>query len=291
MKKVAVFGLCLLISLGIFATWQYSKFNDGKLHVTFCDIGQGDAVIIKTPNNKYILYDGGPDRLVLQCLADAMPFWNRKIDMVILSHPHADHFFGMFYVLERYDVGLFATEDLANETKAYQELIRQIDKKNVRKKFVSAGDVWQIGSVKIGVVGPSETYLQKTSPGGKIGESKEFASVVLLLQYGSFSTLLTGDSQVQGLEDAADQLQGTIDVLHVPHHGSKSGLDKKILLTLKPSLTVVSVGAENRYNHPHPQIMELLQSQQIKTLRTDQIGDIEIVSNGKHWSVLEGRTE
>lgn len=285
MKKFVLFGLCLLISLAAFTVWQYIRFNDGKLHVIFCDIGQGDAVVIKTPNNKYILYDGGPDRLVLQCLADAMPFWHRKVDMVILSHPHADHFFGMFYVLERYDVGLFATEDLVNETKAYQELIRQIDKKKIRKTFVSAGDAWEVGGVRVDVVGPSEVYLQKTSPGGKIGESKEFASLVLQLQYDSFSTLLTGDSQVQGLEDAADQVQGEIDVFHVPHHGSKSGLDEKMLFTLKPSLAVVSVGAENRYNHPHPQIMELLQSQQIKTLRTDQMGDIEIVSNGHTWEV------
>lgn len=287
MRKVIVFALCMLFSLIIFTFWQYAIFNDGKFHIVFCDIGQGDAVLIKTPNNKYILYDGGPDRSVLHCLADHMPFWQRKIDMVFLSHPHADHFFGMFYVLERYDIGIFVTEDLANETKAYKELLRQLAKKKTPTQYVSAGDALDIGHVKMIIAGPTEAYLSSTSPGGTIGESKEFASLILQVEYGTFRTLLTGDSQARGLEDALNQVQSPIDVLHVPHHGSKSGLHENILFTLDPSVAVVSVGAENRYNHPHPQIMELLQSLQIKTLRTDQVGDIKIVSNGRHWSVLK----
>lgn len=282
MKKVWIIIGIAFVSLLLFAVFQYITFSDGRLKIVFCDVGQGDAILIATPSKKYILVDGGPDRKVLNCLAKHMPFWQRKIDLMILTHPHADHFFGMFYVLERYEVGAFATEKLVNKTKAYEEFLKKLDENDVRSQFVLAGDYWQLGEMVLEVAGPSDTYLKQTSPGGTIGESKEFASVILQIRYRSFSTLLTGDSQVQGLEDA---LYETIDVLHVPHHGSLSGLDKDVLNHLDPSLAVVSVGAENRYNHPHPQIVELLQSQQIKMLRTDQMGDVVIKSDGASFEV------
>lgn len=285
MKKVWVIWGLALLALLLFAGYQYYTFYDGKLKIVFCDVGQGDAILIKTPNNKYILVDGGPDRLVLNCLAEHMPFWQRRIDLVILTHPHADHFFGMFYVLERYHMGSFATERLVNKTKAYDELLQQLEAKNVPVQYILAGDQWSIGSAVFNVVGPSSEYLRQTSPGGTIGESKEFASVVLEIKYGTFSTLLTGDSQVDGLNDAQMMIDLPIDVLHVPHHGSLSGLDEEVINVLEPSLAVVSVGAKNRYNHPHPQIMQLLQSHQIQSLRTDMKGDVVIESDGTLFSL------
>src|SRR6266496_901047 len=99
--------ICLtVIALASLLTYQYFTFNDGKLHLIFCDVGQGDAILIKTPSDKYILIDGGPDRAVVDCLSRHMPFWKRNIDLMLLTHPHADHFFGMFYILERYNVTL-----------------------------------------------------------------------------------------------------------------------------------------------------------------------------------------
>lgn len=285
MKKVGIMFVLACLSLVVVAGYQYSRFNDGTLKIVFCDVGQGDAILIKTPNNKYILVDGGPDRSVLNCLAKHTPFWQRKIDLMILTHPHADHFFGMFYVLERYQVGAFATEKLINKTEAFKELLKKLETDRVPSQFVTLGDQWKIGEVGFDVVGPTETYLARTSPGGTIGERKEFASVVLEIQYGSFSTLLTGDSQVEGLEDAIGQIHDGIDLLQIPHHGSQTGMDTDMLDQLDPSLAVVSVGAENRYNHPHPHIMELLQSHQIQSLRTDQNGDVVIKSDGISWMV------
>lgn len=272
-------------ALLFFVGYQYIRFHDGKLKVVFCDVGQGDAILIKTPNNKYILVDAGPDRLVLDCLAEHMPFWQRKLDLMILTHPHADHFFGMFYVLERYEVKSFATEKLVNKTQSYEEFLKQLDEKSVPSQFISAKDQWVIGSVLFEVVGPTQEYLAQTSPGGTIGEHNEFASVLLKVQYGTFSALLTGDSQVDGLEDASGQRDTAIDIFQVPHHGSLSGLNKEVLEAFKPSLAVVSVGRQNRYNHPHPQIMKLLQSHQIKSLRTDVDGDVVIESDGRNIDV------
>ncbi len=283
MNKIWIIISLTIFSLGLLTFWQLSKFNDAKMHVVFCDVGQGDAILIKTPDNKYILVDGGPDRSVVNCLAKHMPFWNRTIDLMVLTHPHADHFFGMYYVLERHHVRTFATENLINKTAAYKELLKILDAKSIPTLYALAGDQWDIGTVEIRVAGPTQSYLSQTSPGGTIGESKEFASLVLNVIYGEFSVLLTGDSQVVGLTDSRSQLELPIDVLHVPHHGSGTGLDEKILEDIGPSLAVISVGAENRYNHPHPRIMSILQSLQIEVLRTDQKGDIEIVSDGENW--------
>ncbi|MGH9857879.1 MAG: ComEC/Rec2 family competence protein, partial [Acidobacteriota bacterium] len=205
----------------------------------------------------------------------------RRIDLLLLSHPHADHFFGMFAVLEQYEVKAFATEDLVNKTQSYQALLDVLDEKQIPQRHILAGDRWRIGNVSLAVVGPTEQYLHQTSPGGTIGESKEFASLVLQLTYGKFSVLFTGDSQAVGLEDALPQMTTAITVLQVPHHGSATGLDKDVLEQINPHLAVISVGAENRYNHPHPSILGLLKDENIPIRRTDLVGDVEVVSDGE----------
>src|SRR4051812_44999369 len=102
MKNSILFTFVGLVLVIVLAVFEAGKFNDGKLHVIFCNVGQGDAIFIRTPNGKNMLIDGGPDRSVLNCLAKHMPFWERRIDLMLLTHPHADHFMGMYYVLDRY---------------------------------------------------------------------------------------------------------------------------------------------------------------------------------------------
>lgn len=279
MKKIVL--LILVSSLALFLLFVYQRhlFRDGKLHIVFCDVGQGDGILITTPNNKHILIDAGPDKKILDCLANHLPFWERRLDIVILTHPHSDHFAGFYYVFERYDVSVFATEKLINKTAGFQELLRIVADKKIPQHFVSAGDRWQIGTVKLTIAGPTKEYLELTSPGGTIGESREFASVVTYLSYGEFDLLLTGDSQVSGLMEAFEQIGKSIDVLHVPHHGSSSGLDDQVLDLLQPQLAVISVG-KNRYGHPTKFTLNLLKGKRIKILRTDQVGDVEVASDG-----------
>lgn len=282
MKKIVVSICCLVVMLLALAVYQYIHFYDGKLHVIFCDVGQGDGILIVTPDNKHILNDGGPDQKILDCLSRHLPFWDRKIDLMLLTHPHADHFFGMFDVLQRYHVKSFATEELDNKTASFQEFLKLLKAKNVTQHQVLTGDKWQVGNVQLEVVGPTEPYLHQTSPGGTIGESKEFASVITQVSYGSFSVLLTGDSQVSGLESARDAITDNLTVLQSPHHGSKTGLDDQILTSLAPKVAAISVGV-NKYGHPSPETLALYKSHTIPFYRTDQEGDIEFVSDGKKW--------
>lgn len=291
MRKVLFITLGIIVLLGGLAGYQYVRFNDGQLHVIFCDVGQGDAIIIKTPDRKVILVDGGPDNAVAGCLSRYLPFWEREVDLVLLTHPHSDHFFGMFSVLERYEVKSYASIELINTDTSHQELHKLLNEEQIPQRFVLAGDAWmlgnvgEVGEVGLKVVGPSESDLKQMNPGGTINECDACASLALNLTYGTFSMLLTGDSEDTSFTDMLHHIDNQVSVLQIPHHGSRTGIDQDIIQQIAPRLAIISVGAENRYNHPHPTILELLSAEQIPVRRTDLEGDVEIVSDGKEWGV------
>ncbi len=287
MKKAIVSAFVSLLFLLILFISQNQQFSDGKLHVVFCDVGQGDGIFIRTPKGMNVIVDGGPNDKILDCLSRHMPFWEKTIDLMLLSHPHADHFMGLASVMKRYTVLSFGSEKIDNKKAAgFLSLRQELERNRTPQRFVYAGDSFSShDGVMFRIMGPSRAFLEATSPNGEIGESKEFGSVETLVSYGSFSVLLTGDSQASELREAITSgLLGPVTVLQVPHHGSKTGLDSEILDELYPQLAVISVG-KNSYGHPTPEILKILGDKQIKILRTDKSGDIELVSDGKEWGV------
>lgn len=288
MKKIFLIGSFLLFLLGAILIYQNITYNDKKLHIVFCDVGQGDAIFIRTSGGSDILIDGGPDDAVLNCLGKHMPLWDRDLELVILTHPHSDHFTGLFSVLKNYKVKAFATEDLDNKTLGFGEFMKMIKNQAIPTRFVFAGDKFKLkDGVIVEIVGPTQEFLDQTSPGGTIGESSEFGSVLTKVKYGKFAALLTGDSQASELSEVLSLSKDVINlsILQVPHHGSRFGLTSEILDALSPDLAVISVGKNNRYGHPAPFILDLLKSANIKALRTDQNGEIEIISDGNSWKV------
>ena len=274
-------GCILLVSF-------ITTLPDGKLHLFFCDVGQGDAAYIKFPDGKDMLVDGGPDDKVILCLSRHMPFWDRDLELVILTHPHLDHFMGLFSVFKNYKVISFATENLQNKSVGFNAFTDLVKSQKTKSRFVLAGDRFILkDGVEFEIVGPKEEFLNVTSPQGFIGESGEFASVETLIQYGKFSALLTGDSQASELEEILKQVQydTPLSVLQVPHHGSHTGLTAEILNILNPKLAVISVGAKNKYGHPNPETLKILGYKDIKILRTDQDGEVEIISDGKSFKI------
>lgn len=250
---------------------------DGKLHIVFCDVGQGDGAYIRFPDGRDMVVDGGPNDKILGCLGKNMPFWDRTIDIVLMTHPQKDHMQGLIAIFDRYDVGYFIRSDVSNSTEGYQKLLEE--SKDVPKKFVVAGENITIGDVTLRVLGPQVT------PVNNINE----ASVVFWLRYGSFDALFTGDAT---LHRPFDELAlNQIEVLKVPHHGSKTGMTSAFLDWLKPQLAVISVG-QNNYGHPSPEILQMLADHQARVLRTDlpaqagTEGDIEVVSDGTKWTAL-----
>jgi len=285
MKKVFLTAAVLFFLLGCILVYQNITFNDKKLHVVFCDVGQGDAIFIRTPNGLDILVDGGPDDSVLACLGKHMPIWDRTIEIMILTHPHADHFTGLFSALKNYKIKSFVSEDLNNKTVGFNSLMDEIRVQKIPVRFVFAGDKFILkDGVVLKIVGPAEELLSQMSPNGLIGENGEQASLESILTYGKFSGLLTGDSQTLELKQALEFINSNVALLQVPHHGSKTGLNQDILNILSPKIAVISVGKNNKYGHPTSFTLDLLKSKNIKTFRTDQNGDIEIISDGiNNW--------
>lgn len=285
MKKFLLLSSLSLLVLGVFALFQLLTLNDNKLHIVFCDVGQGDAILVKTPKNSFMLFDSGPDDKVVGCLGRHMPFWDHHLSMALLTHPHADHLNGFVSVFGSYSIDQFITERLANKTIGYKKLMSEVKETHTPEEMALSGDSIKTETVSLKFVGPTDTYLHDTSPRGFIGETGEFGSLETLINYGNFKALLTGDSQAVELQQAESLMGGQITVLQVPHHGSKTGLTADVLSVLHPELAVISVGAHNKYGHPAPTTLDLLQQFHIPILRTDQSGDIEIVSDGQKWEV------
>lgn len=263
MKKIFIIVSVSLLILGGIVFYQKAKFEDGKLHLVFCNVGQGDAIFIRSPEGLDILVDGGPDDSILSCLSNNMPFWDRSIELMILTHPHADHLNGLTSVIKRYSVMQFATEKLSNDTAMFREFMNLINRKKISLQYVYSRDKFSLtDGTKITFLGPSSEFLERSSPGGIIGETNEFASLVTLFNYGRFRALLTGDSQAFSLEEFIGG-QDPVDVLQVPHHGSKTGLNEQILNQLNPKLAVISVG-KNKYGHPTQEMLGLLGNQDPK---------------------------
>lgn len=269
---------------------------DKNLHLIFCDVGQGDATLI-TYKQTQILIDGGPDNKVLNCLSEHLPFWDRKIEMVILTHPEKDHFGGLIDVIKRYNVRYFVVNSLVNDKLSFWEFYQAVLAEKAPVYSPKVGEKIRVGPMDFLVLWPKEklgdsriwekaiyegaTFIQ----GGTLENSGELneTSIVLQLSFGHFQALFTGDipSRIEK-EIIEDFHTEPVEVLKVAHHGSKNSTSEEFLENIKPKLAVISVG-KNRFGHPTPEVLERLFKNQIKTLRTDKNKDIEIVSNGGEW--------
>jgi len=282
MKKYLILSiLSLLILTGLFF-YQNAKINDGKLHLVVCDVGQGDAIYLKTPSGKDILVDGGPNDSVLNCLTNNMPFWDRTIDLIVLTHPDADHITGLVSVLERYNVLHFVTSKTTKTTAIYKKFLNALEKEGLELKYVFAKDRIDFGDGTVSnIIWPDSSLFNSK----QIRESgvNEY-SVIQLISYGNFQALLTGDAGSLVMDEIAKDA-GDIDILKIPHHGSKTGMSDYFLTEIKPEAAVISVGAKNRYGHPTQFSLDLLSKHNVKTLRTDKNGEIEIVTTGPDYEV------
>lgn len=278
---------------------------DDKLHVVFCDVGQGDAILIYRKTTQ-MLIDGGPNNKVLGCLARHVPFYDRRIETVVLTHPQADHMNGIIDVIKRYNVMRFIGPVVGNETAGYKSLMSNVQSSMINVKNVYGGDEIRLGQVKFDVVWPARGFViahtkdkyltldlsprlgegnQKVLGIGSGGTDLNSFSVGGIVSFGEFDVLLTGDADTQ-IEDEmieAGRLR-EVEVLKVPHHGSKTGMTEEWLRIISPELAVISVG-KNSYGHPTKEAIDLLSSNGARVLRTDIDGEVEVVSDGKRWWV------
>lgn len=279
MKRLIIFVSTALIMSFFLIFFVYLKYDDGKMHLVICDVGQGDAIFIRTPEGADILIDGGPDKKVLECLSDNMPFWDRTLEVVILTHPDSDHLTGVVDVIKRYKVIKFLTQSRPGKTDIYQLFTNVLADKKLSANHLSAGDKLILKSgVSLKVLWPKE--VSKTEIAQKVSNVPlNESSVIILLKYENFEALLTGDAGSQVMDMIAEEA-GDIDVLKVPHHGSKTGMSSHFLNSIDAEIAIISSGKNNRYNHPAEESLDLLSKANVKTYKTDDLGQIEIVSDG-----------
>lgn len=276
--------------------------SDGKLHIVFCDVGQGDAAYIRTPGGADMLIDGGPNNRVLVCLGKHMPFWDRRIDVVVATHPQKDHIGGIDDVVARYQVDHLVIGPEGADTTDYQTLRSTIESRGTRVSILYAGDTFDLGKIHIRVLWPSRRWIAGMIDDGELtvgSSSARLASGQVLgyqtrrdlndfsyymkLTYGTFDALFTGDGDMRIQPDIlADSMLTPVEVLKFPHHGSKTGILPEFLDAVKPDLAVISVG-KNSYGHPSKEALALLSNRAIKIQRTDRDGDVEIVSDETIW--------
>jgi competence protein ComEC len=262
---------------------------DGKLHIFFCNVGQGDAAYVRFPDGRDMLVDGGPNDTVLQCLGRHMPFWDREITLVVNTHPQNDHLKGLLSVLNRYKVDYVVRSDLASVSDVYAQFVSAIKTHHVPERLVTRGERISVGLASLSVIWPSESQIAFMHPVGNVLGTTSDAnlndgSLVFFLRYGSFDALFPGDADahVEG-QYTGDQLaDGVVELLKVPHHGSRSGMTQSFVDWVKPAISVISVG-KNSYGHPSAEAINMLQSVGSIIHRTDQEGDIEVISDGKGW--------
>lgn len=285
-------GLVLLFSF-------ISSLPDGRLHIYVCNVGQGDAVYVCFPDGRDMVVDGGPSDAIIACLGKYMPFWDRHIDMVVMTHPQKDHMQGLISVFERYRVDYFIRSDIDNTTDGYKRLIEVAQRKHVSTRFVSAGERITVGSATLTFLWPSSDQIAKGKRavasgtrdasrvlGAAVGDLNDY-SLVFWLRFGSFDAFFTGDADTRvETEYTGNALADeTVELLKVPHHGSRTGMNEAFVNWLRPKFAVISVG-KNNYGHPSGEALRLLESVGSVIHRTDKEGDIEVVSDGVHWDIL-----
>jgi competence protein ComEC len=263
-------SLVIIVPLLLF----YTKNRPQKLEIDFLDVGQGDASLIKLPNKKFILIDGGPDNLVLKRLGESLPFYQRKIDLIIISHFHDDHITGLIELMNRYEISrvIYMRGDEDSGGQNSPELWKIFMAKARAKKIdllalESRATIEYFPGCGLKIINPLRLSLKKDANN----------SLVVKLNCQSLSALFTGDNSLKVenalLKTAEDW---SAKILKASHHGSKSANSEIFFQAVRPSLLFISVGVDNRFGHPSPEIIERASRLGIKIKRTDEMGTLRV---------------
>jgi competence protein ComEC len=279
--------LVLPLLVAAILVWSVAlTMPDDKLHVSFLDIGQGDAILIQTPDGQDILIDGGPDpqKISLE-LSEKLSFWDRTIDLVACTQPQADHVTGLVEVLQRYKVKQVLEPGVSYNSSIYQEWCNLVEEKQIKRDTAHAGQEIDLGrGIKLQVLNPPEGLWQGTS------DDVDNNGVVLRLSWGQISFLFTADIREEVEFELIGQranLRST--VLKIAHHGSDTSTSQHFLATVDPEVAVICVGADNPFGHPSPGVLERLIAKlgEDNVYRTDQDGTIEFITDGERLWVSD----
>ena len=271
MKSLSLIFL-VLIGFNIFVWYHVLVGGQDDLDLYFLDVGQGDSSLVVLPEGAKVLIDGGPDKSVLFPLSEALPKTDRYIDLVVLSHAQLDHFGGLYDVIERYKIGAFVTTGREGESEAWNDFLKLLEKKNIQVVLLGAGDSIAYKENRFSVMSPNKDFLNNE----EINES----SLVLLLESENSKSLFTGDIGFETENFLIDTYDMDIDVLKVPHHGSRFSSGINFLREATPAVSVIGVG-NNRFGHPTEAALSRLAAIGSSIYRTDKDGTVHLeINNG-----------
>jgi len=273
-----ILSILFVVALGI---WYAVLREDrrGLLTVSFLDVGQGDAIFIDAPSGRQVLIDGGPDRSVLRELGEVMPWYDRSIDVVIATHPDADHITGLVDVLQRYRVQYIFHPGVEKNTGPAESMLLSVAEEGAEEIYARRGQIINLGG---------GAYLEILFPDRDVSTLEtNTASIVARLVYGKTAFMLTGDAP-ESIEKYLVQLDSKdlkADVLKAGHHGSDTSSSDIFVGFVSPEYAVLSRGCNNRYEHPHQDVVTRFKRFEIQTLDTCEEGTIRIASDGANVSL------
>jgi len=289
--RLGIAGLAGLLGLALSLTVTavgLATRPDGRIHITVLDVGQGDAILVEGDRGSRMLIDGGPDpdRLILE-LDARIPPWDRRIDVLILSHPHEDHAGGLPRLIQSYRIGRVFEPGMIGPGPAYHAFRADLAMEGRTPELLSTGDRLRLDSIDLRVLWPDRSAVARDPPDG--GTSINNVSIVLLGTFGSQRFLLAGD-----IEQEIDPIllaRGLphVDLLKVAHHGSRTSSTDAFLAAVHPQAAIVSVGAVNPYGHPAPETLARIEAHGARLYRTDRNGTVEATLDGRTLAIQAER--
>lgn len=273
-----ILGLIFAVTVLI---WYAVATEDrgGKLTVAFLNIGQGDAIFIESPTGTQMLIDGGPGGVVLRELGKVMPFYDRTIDMLLVSNPDQDHLSGFLDILRSFKVSVVVEPGTVGASADYRSLAEALSTEGVSHLMARRGQRLDLGG---------GAYFEILFPDREVsGLDTNDGSIVGKLVYGTTSFLFPGDasSAIEAYVASLDKEYLNVDVLKVGHHGSRTSTSESLLGFASPAMAVISAGKDNRYGHPHAEVVERLKQFEVETLGTYERGTIIMESDGERIRV------
>lgn len=274
----------LLVLAASLALAQPARAAARPWTIDFFDVGQGDSSLLRLPDGSNVLIDGGVPEMGDRLVKDLHDRGVQRLDMVIMTHPHADHVGGLHRVFQEFPVRLALDAGMSAPSRAYRDVLKDMTTKGVSLQLGRPGMHKTYGPVTLDVLAPAEPLLKNTR------SDINNASIVTRWQDGKVALLETGDAEQEALDrllKSGQNLQAQI--LKVAHHGSRYTSSQAFLDAVKPEVAVISAGAHNDYHHPHRAALERLAKAGAKVYVTDQEGTVTVTSDGKTYQVASER--
>ncbi|MGM0604005.1 MAG: MBL fold metallo-hydrolase [Bacillota bacterium] len=276
MNKKKIILLILIAGLLMLFSFNTTAQN---LKIHFLDVGQGDSILIEEAEGQKILVDGGDrsDQIAAGIINYLKDQNIKKLDYIISTHPHADHIGGLVDIIDSFEVGTVLDSGKIHSSKTYENYLIKIDQENIDFDTPRKGDKLKIGKSEINFLHPEQELEQY---------DLNNSSLVFVLKFGEQNFLFTGDIEKEvESELLQENPELKVNLIKVPHHGSRSSSSAKWISSLKPEVAVIQVGADNHYGHPAAEVIELYQNEGARVYRNDLNGNIVITADGSNYSV------